>query len=426
MTQAESLSKSLRRILNKVSVSNFCTTYEELRKLLSTSPEGNSVFVNCLGDFLHVEYKLVDVQMICFASLAVLYSREFDFDVLFKSLSVPLTTFNGTNLMRLLGFAYVLGSLQISETFKLVTEFLDSRDDICDPVINLLQCCGWKMRADDPVKTVEFIDHILGMDIVKHDQTSRGRFLREALEDLRNNGQRIIKRIHHADIDSALLSLTSKRSTASKVPSYTGQCTLSRKINTKSRKAILDAMNNCDSIHTCLFKLSPWMGFDSFDFDLVLVCAVCSGKEITYNPFYSMLLSELLAKRYKLRRAVRGYLSTYIKSISSASFREVIHVAYFFGDLIVRSSCLRIQNFSDLPECCSRIKAQIFFMSLLTRNKFSDDVLIEFASKKSSAEAKCDLGKFSCWILELQSEIAAGKYDTFQASDIISKIGKFI
>lgn len=333
----EECERSIRKLLNKLSIANLLAAYEDLsRQSSSNSPVFLRAFMSCLKQLLDSDVRIIDFQLLCLAGLCSLLFEDFPVDHFEKY------GFKGNvNLFRFCSFLYLIDYWNMES----ISDFLESFTDPIriDNMINLFQICAWKMRKENPVLLLKMIDNTQ----VQRDGTSRSKFYDDIVDDIKSNNRTILKQFQSNDFDNIIQILCKSRLTQRECVTSQHGTKLS-KINNKTRKILYNCLVQSTSVEDAFLKIVPFMSGPSFESDLWWLLTTLVSAEPVYNPFYARLAAQVIEKKYKVRKYFKLFLKKFPDEFKTLSFKSLVFVGRFFSDLMTISKHVNLYSLSHL------------------------------------------------------------------------------
>lgn len=331
--------KVLNGVLNKVTLANLFTIKHNVISIIEDHKIKSESFCRIVFKGLDIASKVPDYQVLTFAGLAAVVLPPKTLENVILDVNFCECYSNIRNIFRMLGFLFLLDCLSIEairSTFK--RNFVESEQRI-ELAIDFFQLCGHVLRKNYPTDCSEMIAFVLEKS---DDSTSRGKFQREMLLDLRNNAQKLVKKIDIPELETLMKTLSECKGPAS-IDLRNGD---NKKLSTQElmQRAILES----NTVEDAKCRLAPFMLDKAFDRDFLHSCLNCVSREKIYNSFYAVLTSSIIVKRYRLKRFLRLQYSIFLKDlVKHQQLRALIYQSKFYAHFF-SSGILTLRNMDEL------------------------------------------------------------------------------
>ncbi|KAJ3673265.1 hypothetical protein LUZ60_006639 [Juncus effusus] len=406
-TESEEISQMRRRIrglLNRLSESNVESITQEVASIFSSiarnvgcqligdevlascsrGPRGNEQYAAVFGAFVAGMACLVGIDFGAklVASLAKLFEEEYSKE---ESLSLR-------NITLLLCYLCVFGVVSSDLLYDLLTELSKSLTELdVATILAILQCCGMKLRSEDPTSMKDFVLSIQNrVNELKSNPNStqdektkinskRMEFMLETICDIKNNKKRSKEDpAHHTRLKKWLQKLRSEeillRGLKWKTllnPDKKGQWWLSGELVGNSSENLLEPSRNlvevseaqrlvqlatAQRMNTDLRRaifciaMSGEDYLDAFekllrldlsgkqDREIMRVLVHCCLHEKTFNKYYTLLASKLCSHNKNHKFSLQYCLWDHFKELESMDLTKSMNLAKFITEMLVNFS----------------------------------------------------------------------------------------
>lgn len=433
--------KKVKGLLNRLSIGNFETIATSLEALYNEHPRRlvTEAICDLVIDAVTLQSNMLESFVLVFASLTATLAHILGVPFVGHFLQLISTGLDAAqkatissaseegrmtearktmNLITLLAFLYdlqIVGSQLIGDLVRCSVERLSELDT--EIVLRLTRLCGAQFRRDDPgmLKDIVLALGKRTQDLPAEAQSSRFRFMLEAIYDLKNN-----KQLKGAGLPSGELETTKKmlrglvqargiskfeplrlgladlreadrrgrwwlvggtwapeasserhsehRQASSTAPTNSlEELARTQRMNTDVRKRIFTALLASEDCVDAQQRLLALRLNSKQERDIPAVILQCVGQERAYNPFYALLALRLIRLRHNHVVTFRHAFWDWLEQIESAPLRRVAHLATFFASLVGQQAI-------SLPGLLRRAdllhlgpQAALFFQLLLVR-----------------------------------------------------------
>ncbi|KAL8129472.1 hypothetical protein V2J09_018627 [Rumex salicifolius] len=367
---------------------------EEVLASCAGGPRGNEQYAAAFAAFVSGLTCMIGIEF--GAKLLVLLAKSFEKEYL-KEDNLSLR-----NMTLLLSYLYIFGvcSSDLIYDFLLMLTKRMTEIDV-STILTVLQCCGMKLRSDDPAAMKEFIFGVqnrvtemkasLGDDQVKT-VSRRMDFMLETICDIKNNKKRKEEHPQHTRVKkwlqklrmddfaicgikwSKLLDpekkgqwwLTGDLALTDNVEEVAGaidkevheaQKMLDRaallRMNTDIRKAIFCVIMSGEDYLDAYEKLMRLGLKGKQDREIMRVLVECCSQEKIFNKYYTALAIKLCEDRNQ-KSSLQFCLWDQFKELDSMTLVRLMHLAKFLAEMLVSfklsMAVLKVVDFSDVVE----------------------------------------------------------------------------
>ncbi|XP_057968487.1 uncharacterized protein LOC131157992 isoform X2 [Malania oleifera] len=376
-SNVESITQEMSTIFHSVSrIAGSQIISKEVLASCSGGPRGNEQYAAVFAAFVAGMACLVGIDFS--ANLVASLAKSFEDEYLEED---NLSLRNLTLLLAYLCIYGVCSSDLIYDFLNMLSKRLSEAD--VATILTILQCCGVKLRGDDPTAMKNFVfsvqNMVNGLKLSGHGQekinNKRMEFMLETICDIKNNKKRpkedpaqhtrIKKWLHKLRVEdisirgvkwSKLLDpnkkgqwwlsgdLTSARDTVQEVASTIDkealeaqkmlQLAASQRMNTDSRRAIFCIIMSGEDYIDAFEKLLRLDLPGKQDREIIRVLVECSLQEKMFNKYYTVLASKLCDHDKNHKFTLQYCLWDHFKELESMPLIRLMHLSRFVAEML--------------------------------------------------------------------------------------------
>lgn len=368
---------------------------EEVLASCAGGPRGNEQYAAAFAAFISGLTCMVGIEF--GAKLLVLLAKSFEEEYL-KEDNLSLR-----NLTLLLSYLYIFGVCSSDLIYDFLVMLTKQMTEIdVSTILTILQCCGMKLRSDDPAGMKEFIHGVqnrvteLKASSGEDEEKTSGRrmeFMLETICDIKNNKKRKEERPQHTRVKKWLQKLrvddiTIHGITWSKLldPEKKGQWWLtgdlaltdnveevastidkevleaqkmlelaaSQRMNTDIRKAIFCVVMSGEDYLDAFEKLMRLDLQGKQDREIMRVLLDCCSQEKVFNKYYTALAIKLCRHDKNHKFTLQYCLWDQFKELDSMPLARSMNLAKFLAEMLatftLSLAVLKVVDLSDIVQ----------------------------------------------------------------------------
>lgn len=428
------IEKQIKGLLNRLSLGNFESIAGSIEAVYGAHARRDctEVVTDLVLAAVTAQANLLDSFVLVFAALVATLSHlvgvEFAAHLLQRIVETLEANRGGSaagavpaervvmNLVVFLSFLYDLQIVSYRIVGDLIAEAVTRLGELdVEVVLKLVRNCGAQFRRDDPAALKQIVVALgeRAAQVSREQQTSRFRFMLEAIADLKNNKQRSAA-LQQGDLETVkklLRNMAQQRAIAKFEPLRIGLDDLrqadtrgkwwlvggawaqpekaqarpraeaardsgiaalarEQRMNTDVRKAIFGALVSSDDYLDAVQRLLGLRLTAKQERDIVVVVLHCCAQEKAYNPFYSLVALQFARLRHNHVVTLKYAFWDWIhERLEEDSLRRISHyaqmLAFLIGHQALPLSVVKKADFLHLSDKAS-LFFQILFGKLLT------------------------------------------------------------